>query len=54
MTHVVDVLFLDVGVLQDLFDGLESLPEEIHVNFLEFGAGESLGEVVSAFERFDF
>jgi hypothetical protein len=50
----VDIFLLDVGVLEDLLDGLESLAEEINVDFFELGAGESLGEVVAVLEGFDF
>jgi hypothetical protein len=37
-----------------LFNGLERLLEEIVVQFLELGAGKSLGEVLAGVERFDF
>jgi hypothetical protein len=49
----VDVLLLDVSVLENLLDGFESLPEEIHIDFLELGAGKGLGVVVTTFEGLD-
>ncbi len=52
--YLIDILLLDVGVLEDLLDGLHCLPEEIDVEFLELGAGESLGEVVAILEAFNF
>lgn len=36
-----------------MFDGLESLAEEVVVEFLEVGEGKGLGEVVAAVEGFD-
>ena len=56
-THEDDLIgmfFLDVRVLENLFDGLHGLPEEIHVEFLELGASERFGEVVAVLEALDF
>jgi len=36
-----------------LLDGLHGLPEQVHVQFLELGSGQCLGEVVAVFEGFD-
>ena len=52
--HLIDILLLDVGVLQDLFDGLHCLPEEVHVEFFELGASKSLREVIAIFEALNF
>src|SRR5258705_3782615 len=51
---LVDILLFDIGVLEDLLDRLHGLPEEIHVELLELGPGERLGEVITVLERFDF
>lgn len=53
-THVANIFLLNTGILENLFNGLHGLAEEVHVNFLELGSGQGLGEVVSVFERFDF
>jgi hypothetical protein len=50
----VDVLLLEVSILENLFDGLESLAEEVNVDLLELGAGKSLVEVVAILEGFIF
>jgi len=52
--HLIDILLLDVGVLQDLLDGLHGLPEEVHVEFFKLGAGKSLREVIAILEALDF
>lgn len=44
---VVDLALLDVGVLENLLNGLQGLLEEIHVELLKLGSGKSLGEVVT-------
>jgi NAD-specific glutamate dehydrogenase len=51
---LVNILLLDTGILEDLFDGLEGLAEEVNVDLLELGPGERLGEVVTVLERLDF
>jgi len=51
---LIDILLLDVGILQHLLNGLHRLPEEVHVKFLELGAGKSLGKVISILETLDF
>ncbi|KAL7278603.1 LOW QUALITY PROTEIN: hypothetical protein ACG7TL_007604 [Trametes sanguinea] len=43
-----------VRILEYLLDGLHGLAEEVHVELLELGAGERLGEVVAVLERLDF
>jgi len=53
-TNLVNILFLDIGVLQDLLDGLHGLPEEVDVKFFEFGTGKRLREVVAILEALDF
>jgi len=52
--YLIDIFLLNVGVLQDLLDRLHSLPEEVHVEFFEFGTGKGLGEVIAIFEALDF
>ena len=49
-----NLALLDAGILQDLLDGLHGATEEVHVQLLELGTGERLGEVVTALERLDF
>ena len=51
--NVVDLGLLDVGILENLLDGLDGLLEEIHVELLELGAGQGLGEVVALEESLD-
>ena len=51
---LIDILLLDVGVLENLFDGLHGLAEKIDVDFLELGAGKGLGEVIAILEGLDF
>jgi hypothetical protein len=51
--NVVDVLLLEVGVLENLLDGLHGLAEEVEVELLELGASKSLGEVLALEERLD-
>jgi hypothetical protein len=48
--HLVYVLFLHVGTLEHLFNRFHSLPEEIHVELLEFSPGKDLQEVISTLE----
>ena len=48
-----DILLLEIGVLENLLDRLHGLPEQVHVQFLELGPGQCLGEVVAILERFD-
>ena len=48
---VVNVRLLQLGVLENLVNGLEGLLEEIAVQLLELGAGEGLGEVVALEKR---
>lgn len=51
---IVDVRLLDLGILDDLLDGLESALEEIHVELLKLGPGEGLGEVLAVMESLNF
>lgn len=44
---VVNLGLLNVGILENLFNGLDGLLEEIHVQLLELGAGKGLREVVA-------
>lgn len=50
---LVDALLLEVCVLENLLDGLHRIIEEVHVELLELGTDESLGEVVTVLERLD-
>jgi len=52
-THLIDVLFLEIRVFENLLDRLHGLPEQVHVQFLELGSGQRFGEVVAVFEGFD-
>ena len=40
--HLIDILLLDIGVLENLLDWFHCLPEEIHVEFFEFGSRKCL------------
>jgi hypothetical protein len=51
--NVVNLLLLEVGVLENLLDGLHGLAEEVEVELLELGAGEGLGKVLSLEEGLD-
>jgi hypothetical protein len=51
---VVDVRLLQLGVLEDLFDGLEGLLEEVIVQLLELGTSQGLREVLALVEALDF
>lgn len=53
-THLIDLILLDTGILQYLFNRLHGLAEKIHVKFLELGASESLGEVIATVKGFNF
>jgi hypothetical protein len=50
----VDVGLVDLGVAEDLLDGLEGGAEEILAKFLETGTGERGVEVDTLVERVDF
>ena len=52
--NIIDIRLLDLGILDDLLDGLERLLEEVHVEFLKLGAGQRLGEVLALVEGLDF
>jgi hypothetical protein len=45
--YLIDVLFVDLGILQHLFNRLHRLAEQVHVELFEFGASEYLREVVA-------
>lgn len=51
--NVVNLLLLELGIIENLLDGLESALEEIHVELLKLGAGQGLGEVVALEESLD-
>ena len=53
-TYFVDILLSETSVLENLLDRLHGLPEQVHVQLLELGPGQRLGEVVAALEGFDF
>ena len=44
--NLVNLLLGQVSILKHLLDWFESSPEEIHVELLELGPGQSLGEVL--------
>ena len=48
-----DVSLVDLGVAEDLLDGLESASEEILAQLLETGTGEGSVEVDTLEERVD-
>lgn len=50
---IVNLVLLDVGVLENLLNGLEGLLEEVNVELLELGAGKGLGEVIAVVESLD-
>jgi len=50
MAYLIDILFLDVGILQNLFNGLHGLAEKIHVELLKLGTGKSFREIVAILE----
>ena len=52
-SHLIDVLLLETGVFENLLDRLHGLPEQVHVQFLELGPGQRLGEVVAVLEGLD-
>ena len=48
---VVNVGLLELGVLENLLNGLEGLLEQVVVELLKLGAGERLGEILALVER---
>lgn len=52
--NVINLSLLDVGILQDLLNRLDGLLEEVHVELLKLGTGQSLGEVVAIEESLNF
>jgi hypothetical protein len=52
--NVINVGLLELGVLENLLNRLESLLEKVVVELLELGAGEGLREVLALVERLDF
>ena len=53
-TYLINILLLEVSVLQNLLHGFYGPAEEVHVELLELGPGQGLGEVVAALEGLDF
>jgi hypothetical protein len=51
--NVIDVGLLELGVLENLLNGLEGLLEQVVVELFELGAGEGLGEIGALVERLD-
>ena len=51
-THLIDIL-LEAGILENLLDRPHGLPEQVHVQLLEFGPGQRLREAVAILEGFD-
>ena len=47
-------VYLNAGILDDLFDGLESFTEEVHVQLLKLGECQGLGEIISILKGLDF
>lgn len=52
--NVINVALLELGVLENLLHGLESLLEEIGVELFKLGTGEGFGEVLALVEGFNF
>lgn len=50
---LLDGVFLEIGVLQHLVNGLQGLAEEIEVQFFETGTSDGLREVLTVLERLD-
>lgn len=50
----IDFVLRDISILENLLDRFHCLAKEVRVEFLELGASQSLGEVVSILERFKF
>jgi hypothetical protein len=48
------LVYVHVGILEHLFNKLHSLPEEVHVELLEFSPGKGLQEVISTLEILNF
>jgi len=51
--NLIDLVLLQSAVIEDLLDWLESGLEQIRVQLLETGAGQSLGEIFTGSEGFD-
>jgi len=49
--NVVNGLLLDLGVLEDLVDGLEAASEKLNVELLKLGTGDGAGKVDAIKER---
>jgi hypothetical protein len=45
--YFVDILLVDFGILQYLFDRLHGLVEQVHVKLFEFSMSEHLREVIT-------
>ena len=45
--YFIDILLVDFGILQYLFDGLPGLAEQVHVKLFEFSTSERLREVIT-------
>ena len=50
----IDFVLRDISILENLLDRFHCLAKEVRVEFLELGASQTLGGVVSVFERFNF
>jgi|ERR1700733_11958272 len=50
--YLVDLVLLNAGILEDLFNGLESFTEEIeiHVQLVELGGCQGQGEIIAVLE----
>ena len=51
---IIDLVFLDLCVLQDLFDRFQSFLEQVHIQLFEFRPSKLLAEVLSFVEALDF
>ena len=51
--NLVNLLLGQVSIPKHLLDWFESSPEEIHVELLELGPGQSLGEVLALEQGLD-
>ena len=49
-----DLVLFELCILEDLLYRLQRLLEKVHVQFLEFGAGERLRKVLAFVEALDF
>jgi hypothetical protein len=51
--YFIDILLVDFGILQYLFDGLHGLAEQVHVKLFKFSTSERLREVDTILKGLD-